>query len=123
VTGRIEDLSDCVVECGALVEIVRHHPAPMERGRVQGRPVEERIEAFASVQELTRRDLEQLPEGMRNSGTVKIFIDTEVVTVETSSCRVPDRIEFDGRAFQAQSVGDWAGAAGYYVVMATRVGR
>jgi hypothetical protein len=120
----IEDLSDYIREIGEDCEINRHRPAPMLKGRVQGRPEEKRIPAVASIQELTRRDLAQLPEGMRNSGVVQVFIDTEVLTTDTSECRVPDRIDFgDGRLFQVQKLGDWNAAACYYEVTATRVGR
>lgn len=120
----IEDLSDCIREVGESCEIIRHLPAPILKGRVQGRPEEKRIDAVASIQEMTRRDLAQLPEGMRNSGVVQIFIDTEVLTTDTSAGNVPDRIDFGGgRLFQVQKVGDWNAAACYYDVTATRVGR
>lgn len=121
--GLVEDLADCIAEVGAPVEIVRHLPAPMEKGRVTGRPEETRIRATASIQEFSRRDLEQLPEGMRRSGVVRIFIDTEVHATDTSSCSVPDRIICGDEVFQVQKVGDWNATACYFDVTATRVGR
>ena len=123
-SSLVEDLSDCIREIGAAVEIIRHLPSPIIKGRVQGRHEEKRIEAFASIQEITRRDLAQLPEGMRNSGVVQIFIDTAVLTTDTSAGNVPDRIAFEnGDVFQVQKLGDWNAAACYYEVTATRVGR
>lgn len=119
----IADLADCVAGVGDEVKIIRALPSAVEKGRRVGRPEERRFVATLSVQPVTQKQLQQLPEGMRNSGTVRVFSDTELLTVSASECRVADRFILDDTTYQIQLVEDWNKTAGYFACFATRVGQ
>ncbi len=122
-SAYIADLADCVIAFGEEVEVSRSLPSPVHKGRRTGRPEDKTFSASLSIQSLSTRELEQLPEGMRNSGVVRVFSDTELLTVSTSECRVADRFVCGGVSYQVQMVEDWNRAAGYYSCLATRLGQ
>lgn len=61
----------------------------------------------ASVQPLAGKEIELLPEERRNTESYKLFTDTELLTVNTSSRRNADIITIDGRNFEVYSVKSW----------------
>jgi len=62
---------------------------------------ETEIDILASVQPLTPREMESLPEGRRTKQAFKIYTDTELKTVESQS---PDHITLYGDDFEVLSV-------------------
>lgn len=121
----LTDLQACldIQGFGAPIKVSRALPSPVEKGRRTGRPEDFKFEVQASVQPLSDKELQQLPEGMRNQGTVWVFSDCELLTVSTSECRVPDRFECNGVTYQIQSVEDWSQTTGHYRCRATRIGQ
>lgn len=119
----VAELGDCVLLFGEEVEIIRALPSPIEKGRRTGRPEEERFTSTLSVQPVTQSEVEKLPEGLRLSGTVRVFSTCELKTVQTSECRVADRFEFEGVTYQIEVVEDWNKSAAYYSCYATRIGQ
>jgi hypothetical protein len=64
----------------------------------------------ASVQPITPWLAEMLPEGSRASARYSMYaeIDQPVLyTVDIDEGRRPDRVEYKGRSFWVQSIGDW----------------
>lgn len=116
-----EDFSDVIRECGIWISVLRAQAPDMVNGRVQAAPKEKTIRRKASVQPMPTRELQQLPEGARNKGAVVMFIDVPLLTVETSTCRVPDRFEYRGATYQVYSVDEWEDLAGYYRASCVRV--
>lgn len=58
----------------------------------------------ASVQPLKGKEMEMLPEGRRNSQSVKIYTDTQLQTVASGN---PDRLVAFGHDFEIQTVEPW----------------
>lgn len=116
-------LADVIDEVAVTVDVVRTLPAPVSKGRVATAPVEKRFKISASVQPLKTKDLQLLPEGMRNAGAVKIFTHMELFSGNQAEGRLPDRIEYRGATYQVQIVDDWRDVGDYYRVIATRVTR
>jgi hypothetical protein len=119
----VAELGDCVLLFGETVEIVRALPSPIEHGRRTGRPEEMRFNSMLSVQPVTQSEAQKLPEGLRVSGTVRVFSTCELQTVETSECRVADRFTVEGVTYQVEVVEDWNKTAAYYSCYATRIGQ
>ena len=117
------DLGPAVLECSEPIVVTRHLPSVVVKGRVQGRPVEKTFTVDASVQPMTQKELQRLPEGQRARGAVTVFSVTELKTVETSETRIPDRFALNGVNYQILSVDDWFSTAGFFKYVATRVER
>lgn len=71
----------------------------------------------ASVQPVTGRELERLPEGMRTTEVVKLYTTTALRTADSGD---PDHISIDGETYEVQLVERWT-AKGYYKIMALKV--
>lgn len=117
-----DDASDCIDLASVPVTIIRH----LRSARVKGRspdPVTKKILAETSIQPMTGKDLERLPEGMKTTGTKKIYSTVELMTVKTSECRVPDRVLYKSETYQIEESDDWQDLGGYFKYVATRVER
>jgi hypothetical protein len=122
----INDLSSAIMACAVTITVTRHLPSPVEYGSVSGKAPKKVFDIQASVQPLgvkeKQRELQMMPEGMRNSGLVKVFTVCELFTVKTSTCQIPDRFDYRGVTYQVQGVDDWFDLGGYYQIIATRMG-
>lgn len=117
------DLQDCIEEAAVVLEVMRALPATVNKGRVTGPAVEQKIRIQASVQSTGSTDLQFLPEGMRNQDAVKLFTETELFTVQRAQSRVPDRFEYRGVSYQVELVDDWHDLGNYFRVIAVRLNR
>ncbi len=105
------------------VEVTRFRAVPVSRGRVVGKLDESRFVIEASVQPLTQKELQLLPEGARTQGRVKIYTQTELLTAEVSECKMPDRIRYRGVEYLVKEVDDWVDAGGYFKAIGVRTER
>ena len=118
------DLSECVdAVTGEDVTVVRLLPAQLVNGRKQKRGEEKRFKITMSVQPMTQRELQLLPEGERVQGAVKGYTEFRLMTAQQSECREPDRFEYLGVRYQVMRVDDWSDVANYFRVLGTRVDR
>ena len=113
------DLSEAVEDCGCPRVIERARPSAMRKGRVAA-PLVERFEVVMSVQPMTDRELQMLPEGMRSRERVKGYACAELKTVDTSDCSVPDRFFWNGAYYQVEKVGAWKELGNFYRYEAVR---
>ncbi len=63
-----------------------------------------------SVQPISPELLDMLPEGARVSARFVVYVEAsepDVYTVDVGGQVRPDRIEYQGRDYMVQSVGDW----------------
>lgn len=119
-----EWIGDAILACDPIeAERIRHLPAPVVKGKVRGRLPTQSDTVTGSFQPITGRELELLPEGMKNRGAWKFYTQADFQTVNVSECGIPDRLVFDGVTYETQRVDDWAHAAGYSKVTLTRVDR
>ena len=61
----------------------------------------------ASVQPLTPREVEQLPEGRRDSDPFWLFTSTELKVVNVDGIKNPDIVVIDGEFYEVDKVGKW----------------
>jgi hypothetical protein len=117
----IDDLSDIVGELGRALDVIRRLPPDVAYGRVQSAPAEKIVKCMASIQPLTSRELEYLPEGLRNKGAVRVFSDMLLLTIDSSEHRLADRFYDNGALWEVYKADDWGSVAGYYASTAVRV--
>lgn len=114
---------DCIADAGVDIEVTRFLSSPVVKGRVVEAPLQKRFCIKASVQPLNAKELQLLPEGMRNSGAKAVYSTCELFTVQTSEFKTPDRLHYRGVEYQVHSVEDWFDLGGYYRCVAVRVDR
>lgn len=106
-----------------LVEVSRPASGTYdEHGRWQEGPSNE-FEICASVQTATDKDLQKLPEGRRLRGGIRVYTTSELLTASVDEKRQPDVLTWDGAQWQVEQIDDWFEVAGYYKVIATRMGQ
>lgn len=69
----------------------------------------QRIQVTGSLQPMSMRDLELLPEGERVKQTFKIYTDTVLFTGREGGLRSPDRVCIGGEWFRVQASERWDG--------------
>jgi hypothetical protein len=117
-------VGDAIAACEPVeAELVRYLPPPMVDGQVVGELEESSIPVLCSIQPMTQKELQLLPEGMRARGRVKIYTQTEMHTVERSECNVPDRVRYRDVEYLVEMVDTWLDQADYYKVIAVRTTR
>lgn len=119
------NLAEAVLDCAAPVTLLRAEKSGAgraARGRVNP-PVVTSSPISLSVQPMKQSELKLLPEGMRNSGTVKCYGLDELKTVDTSACKAPDLFVSKGITYQVMTVDDWEELGGYFKTIAIRVNR
>ncbi len=121
----MDDLSCAIDEIAVDLTIVRHYPPTVVKGRVQSAPIEKLIKTRGSFQPSKQKELQLLPEGMRNGGAMTLFLGggQDLVTVDTSACKIPDRILYRGATYQVMTVDDWRDTAGYVMAICVRTGQ
>lgn len=120
---NLEFISDAIktVQGDSSVIVTRFRKPEVVDGYVQDVEPKRDFPIRASFQPVSQKDLQLLPEGMRNQGTVKIYTETELLTVDTSECGSPDRLCHEGVNYQVQSVDSWKDVGNYFRVIAVRV--
>ena len=76
--------------------------------------------ACGSVQPLSDRDIERLPEGIRSSSQFQVYTDFEM-RVEKTDTYGPDEVEYRGLRYGVQGVEDWQHLGGYSRYVLTKV--
>lgn len=115
-------VADAVMDNAFPVTVIRSFPSAQVKGRVS-LPIERKFTTQLSVQPMSNKELQMLPEGMRNQNRVKAYGVEELKTVETSECRIPDRFVYKGITYQIDKVGDWSDLGGYYYYEAVRANK
>ena len=80
--------------------------------------------ATGSVQVMTPRELQILPEGTRALAKRKLYTECELKTgsIETNG-KEPDHVVFNGTEYEVQSVADWSQQAGYFKYLLMKAGQ
>jgi hypothetical protein len=119
----LNDLAGAVSEFAIWMDVFRFAAPTIVAGRVQESPKEKRIRVHGSLQPLTGKELQLLPEGMRNQGVMVLFTKTKLLTVSTSECKLPDEVRHGGVCYEVTQVDDWGALGNYYRVLLTRRNR
>lgn len=75
----------------------------------------------ASVQPLSGRELQLLPEGYRTRQTLKVYSDVELRSADAEAGREADRFDYLGEQFEVYSVQDWVDHGNYFKVLAVQL--
>lgn len=119
----IGPFDDCIADAGVDVTVTRYEAPTVDKGRVVAPAAESTFCIRASIQPVTPKDLQLLPEGMRNLGAMAVYTTCELFTVEQVAGKIPDRLTYKGIDYQIHSVEDWYDLGGYYRCIAVRMNR
>ncbi len=73
----------------------------------------------ASVQPLTGRELQRLPEGMRTKELMKMYLVEELLV--SAPGQEPDTVSIDGVDFQVEAVERWGPLGNYHKAIVSKV--
>lgn len=76
-----------------------------------------------SIQPLSGRDLQRLPEGDRATEQFWYFTSTRLQTADAASGQVADVVDVGGESFEVQSVEDWSASGSFYRARISKVNR
>lgn len=112
------DMSACIAKLSAgTVQRVRHEAGTYNKGR-WSEGAETITTITASVQPVTGKELELLPETFRARGTVKIYSTTELFQGSRELGQSPDSIIWNGKRYEVDTVEDWSALGGYWKAFA-----
>lgn len=117
----LNDLSDAVLSCSLPIQVTRWKSAPISKGRKQARSACHQFQVLASVQPMSQKALQRLPEGTQAEGTVIVYAKERLFTVRTSEGKQADEFCYNGVTYQIHSVEDWMDLGGYYAMVAVRL--
>jgi hypothetical protein len=120
--GTVTDMSDVIAELGGeLVTVKRYAKVRYSKGIQVAGAIEE-FEIIASVQPLTGRELDRLPEGLRAREVRELYTVEKLFTADTAkeSGQPPDDVELDGMLWEVQTLEDWNTLAGYFRAVVAR---
>ena len=85
---------------------------------VRGSPISSTIRG--SFQPLDGKEREALPEGVRQSETMKVYTKTNLRTSDQNTNSPADEIEYDGRRFVVYQVDKWPKLLSHYKALLIR---
>lgn len=103
----LEDMADAVLLLGSGSYNVTRRAVPL---MVDGRVLPSSSTALVvtgSLQPSSGRDVQRLPEGLRDRETMVIFTSTELQAANPSTGAPGDRLEVSGRSFEVQTHERW----------------
>lgn len=77
----------------------------------------------ASIQPVSGRDLQRLPEGLRTLDLKSVWSRTQLFTAEAPAGMQADVITVGPHSYQVQTVLDWFSNAGYFKYIIQKVGQ
>lgn len=116
----LDGLADAILDCAVSLDVTRFYAPEVRNGRVQSAPRESVIKIKGSIQPVKGKELQALPEGMRVQGVVKLFTQTELFTVRTSECKLPDQVLYRGVMYLVSDVEDWHDLGNFYRALLLR---
>ena len=111
----IDNLADVILQEDVPLTVTRTATPTMALGRPTSAGTST-LAITASVQPMPTKELQFMPEGLRNRGVVKVFTTTELLTLP-----MPDRFDYGGATWEIVESQDWWDLGGYYAYTAARV--
>ena len=81
------------------------------------------ITIAASIQPVSGRDLQRLPEALRTTQLICIWTSTPLQTALAPAGNPPDVVSYKGLSFECQTVLDWSDSGDFFKVIAQKVGQ
>lgn len=118
----IDDMSDAIdMLASGTITVSRPGTPLLVDGRLQSVASSTLGPFSASVQPLTGRDVERLPEGLRDKEARVVFTTADLRPANPAAGTLGDRVTFDGREFEVQSSEAWAELGNYRRCVLIRV--
>lgn len=115
-----DDLSDAIdLLTTGRYKVTRSSPASVDASGRRVAPASTTFEATGVLWPLQGKELERLPEGLRNREVQKLITSTELRTLETT---MPDVLTIDGYAWEVAKVAAWRGGNFFECTIARRPG-
>ena len=112
------DVSGCIEKVSAgEVRRVRHQPGTYVKGRWQ-EGAETEIAIKASVQPVTGKELQMLPQTFMSRATIKVYSVDELFQGSREAGQSPDSIIWRDKRYEVNVVEDWSEQGGYYKAFA-----
>lgn len=116
------DMGDTIASFAESVGVLRYPPVVMVEGRaVSNKPAT--VTMSASVQPATPRDVQRLPENLREQETIAVFTTYDLRGASVEGRYQGDRVKWEGRDYEVKSVQRWRAAGNYVKALCTRVGQ
>ena len=124
------DFSSTIAAFSDPFTVERREPGKVVRGRYQRGAVSETFPASGSLQPMTPRDLERLPEGTRTNGAKKLYTTCKLLVGEVPNkgqegdqFQESDHITFEGEDYEVKGEDDWGSQAGYFKFFLIKAGQ
>lgn len=89
---------------------------------VSATPESPNLEIKGSLQPVTGKDLQLLPDGFKHTDVRKLYTKTKLFTTDEDAGTSPDYLIIDGNRYQVQTVEQWTGVRlSHYKVMVSKV--
>ncbi len=98
------------------VEVVKRTAPTAVNGRFAA-PEESRRTIRAHVQPVSGRELQRLPEGLRDRFTIRVWTDAELRIADQT---LPDLLLYNDSRFEVQTSQPWQQIAGFFEYLATK---
>lgn len=120
----VADLSDVLALLGTGTYMVTRPEAPtLVAGRVVPATASAPFATTGSMQPLSGRDLQRLPEGDRATEQLWYFTTTRLQTAEVDTGQVADVVDVDGEAYEVQTVENWQASGNFFKARLSKVNR
>jgi hypothetical protein len=114
------DVSSIISSVASTYTVTRRAAASYSNGRAVA-PSPSTFTIRAVVLEMSGRDLQRLPEGLRAEGLKSIWTTTELKT--QGGGFEPDTLVIKGDTYQVERVFDWSDLANCWHIIVAKVGR
>jgi hypothetical protein len=104
------------------IDVTRGSPGTWVNGRYVPGPTSQ-LTLDAVVAPARARDLKRLPEGQRTEETKVVLTKEALHTAHAPDGSPADRISYGGETYEVVSVEDWSAVAGFWYVLAEKVGQ
>lgn len=119
--NQVADLSDAIALLGSGCYVVtRKGVTSMLDGRRVAPPTTT-FTISGSVQPLTGRELQRLPEGLRARESMALFTVTELFQARPEAGQEADRLAIDGGVFEVSKAERWQALGNYFRCVVSRV--
>lgn len=104
------------------ISVIKHTAGTYTNGRfTEGTTTAQ--EQKVSVQPMTGRDLQLLPEGLRVRNSIVVFSREELKTADTALKVPADQVVYKSRTYEVHTSEDWSDHGGFYRTICIQEGQ
>jgi hypothetical protein len=116
------DMAETIGSFAEAIEIMRYPSPVFVEGRaLNGKPTTTTIDAV--VQPTTGRDVQRLPENLRETESIAVWCEYELRGASVEGRTLSDRVVWEGRQYEVKNIERWKNLGNYVKAICTRVGQ